>query len=63
MSVVSMSPFERLMPILFLRLLKERIVVVYMVSNAALRSHNNKREIQPRLDDKSKSFVTFDRQY
>ena len=29
-----------------------------IVSNAALRSSNTNREIQPRSDDKSKSFVT-----
>jgi len=29
-----------------------------VVSNAALRSSNINREIQPRSDDKSKSFVT-----
>jgi len=29
-----------------------------MVSNAALRSSNTNREIQPRSDDKSKSFET-----
>jgi len=29
-----------------------------MVSNAALRSSNTNREIQPRSDDKNKSFVT-----
>jgi len=45
-----------LMPTSFSSLFK--IILWSMVSNAVLRSSNTNREVQPRLDDKSKTFVT-----